>query len=258
VTQPGGPAAGWYADPGGSGGLRWWDGSRWTDHVAPPPPPVAPMAARPSAADELEQERTLGRYLRIFFILGAIGQIISLLATVQSVPAFREWIDIITDGRPLGPGEELPALAISSPLMQLAWIVTLGLGVLEIAWLWRVTQLARAVGLITRRSPGLAAFSFLIPIVNLWWPYQSVMDVLPAGHAGRETVRWWWGFTVGAGFASYVPIGLAFVSTGWAWLAALAVAAAVVQAAVLGRQVVSTTLAAHETMVADVVGTAMR
>ena len=27
--------AGWYED---SGGLRFWDGSRWTDNFAPPPP----------------------------------------------------------------------------------------------------------------------------------------------------------------------------------------------------------------------------
>jgi hypothetical protein len=31
----GGTAAGWYDDPAGSGGLRWWDGSRWSDHVQP-------------------------------------------------------------------------------------------------------------------------------------------------------------------------------------------------------------------------------
>jgi Protein of unknown function (DUF2510)/Neocarzinostatin family len=32
------PAAGWYVDPGGNGGLRWWDGVRWTDDVADAPP----------------------------------------------------------------------------------------------------------------------------------------------------------------------------------------------------------------------------
>jgi hypothetical protein len=31
------PAAGWYADPGVPGRLRWWDGSRWTEHVTPDP-----------------------------------------------------------------------------------------------------------------------------------------------------------------------------------------------------------------------------
>ncbi|MEJ7702505.1 MAG: DUF2510 domain-containing protein [Geodermatophilaceae bacterium] len=32
------PQAGWYADPAGTPGQRWWDGQRWTEHVHPPPP----------------------------------------------------------------------------------------------------------------------------------------------------------------------------------------------------------------------------
>ncbi|MGI5229266.1 DUF2510 domain-containing protein [Actinoallomurus sp. CA-142502] len=32
MTQPG-----WYADPSGGDGHRWWDGTRWTEHVNPPP-----------------------------------------------------------------------------------------------------------------------------------------------------------------------------------------------------------------------------
>jgi hypothetical protein len=38
------PAAGWYKDPAGSGGFRYWDGNAWTTHVQMPEmaPPVAP------------------------------------------------------------------------------------------------------------------------------------------------------------------------------------------------------------------------
>lgn len=45
------PAAGWYADPAGGGGQRYWDGSVWTEHVAAPvAQPVAPAApAAPEA-----------------------------------------------------------------------------------------------------------------------------------------------------------------------------------------------------------------
>ncbi len=35
------PEAGWYPDPSGSPGLRWWDGERWSDDTHPLPEPAA-------------------------------------------------------------------------------------------------------------------------------------------------------------------------------------------------------------------------
>lgn len=32
------PGPGWYPDPGGSGWMRYFDGSAWTSHIAPPVP----------------------------------------------------------------------------------------------------------------------------------------------------------------------------------------------------------------------------
>ncbi|MCM3658039.1 DUF2510 domain-containing protein [Agromyces mediolanus] len=44
---------GWYPDPAGGGGQRWWDGIGWTEHVAPgvpaAPAPAAPLADPPAA-----------------------------------------------------------------------------------------------------------------------------------------------------------------------------------------------------------------
>lgn len=42
------PPAGWYADPGGAPGYRYWDGRAW-GALALPPAPVAPVAPASSA-----------------------------------------------------------------------------------------------------------------------------------------------------------------------------------------------------------------
>ena len=47
VTTPPTPA-GWYPDPDGSGGQRYWDGSAWTEHRSP----ATPGPAQPTAAAE--------------------------------------------------------------------------------------------------------------------------------------------------------------------------------------------------------------
>jgi Protein of unknown function (DUF2510) len=43
------PPADWYQDPAGSGRLRYFTGTEWTDHFAPPPAraPTAPQTAGP-------------------------------------------------------------------------------------------------------------------------------------------------------------------------------------------------------------------
>ena len=39
-------AAGWYPDPAGSGTMRYWDGTRWTDAMSSAVPPASPENAR--------------------------------------------------------------------------------------------------------------------------------------------------------------------------------------------------------------------
>jgi hypothetical protein len=52
TVQDSAPAPGWYTDPGGSGGQRWWSGQGWTESVQMPavaPAEVAPAVVAPAA-----------------------------------------------------------------------------------------------------------------------------------------------------------------------------------------------------------------
>ncbi|UOX99862.1 phospholipid scramblase-related protein [Blastococcus sp. PRF04-17] len=57
MTQPP-PPPGWYPDPAGGAGARWWDGQGWTDHVQRPaapvqvPPPPVPVQHGPSLYEQ--------------------------------------------------------------------------------------------------------------------------------------------------------------------------------------------------------------
>src|SRR4051812_27019284 len=48
------PPAGWYADPEDPSQQRYWDGSTWTEHRVPGPPP----AAQPPSADPWTSQPT--------------------------------------------------------------------------------------------------------------------------------------------------------------------------------------------------------
>ncbi|RDV44882.1 hypothetical protein DOE76_09035 [Leifsonia sp. ku-ls] len=47
AAGPSSPAPGWYPDPYGYRGLRWWDGTRWGDQWTPAPSAYTPQRRRP-------------------------------------------------------------------------------------------------------------------------------------------------------------------------------------------------------------------
>src|SRR5580704_3979840 len=58
---PGAPP-GWYQDPAGGPGQRWWDGYAWTESTVlpqqPPPPPSAQVAPWVTASERLNAFNT--------------------------------------------------------------------------------------------------------------------------------------------------------------------------------------------------------
>ena len=62
TAAPPQPPPGWYPDPSGGPGQRYWDGTKWTDvNVPPSTPPIGPRNARRSTSP-----------LKVLLIIGAV------------------------------------------------------------------------------------------------------------------------------------------------------------------------------------------
>ena len=138
-----------------------------------------------------------------------------------------------------------------APVLQFASLGVLAAGVIFLVWMYRAADLARLLGLPARRTPALAACSFIIPILNLWWPYQSTCDLLPPGHHGRHVVARWWALWIVSTLSFVIVVASGF-GPGWLTGAVVAFAAIVtLAAATAARVVVHVVVDAHESIVAS-------
>lgn len=233
------PRPGWFADPWGGPGLRWWDGTQWTGHVQ----------HAPSPGRAIVDERVAARWARLALVWAGPAQAAGLVASAFQWTWIADNWDRLTRSSSSSPFLSDGGPQAAGAVAQVASVAVLGAAILFLVWFHRAAASARASGLPARRGPGLATASFVIPIVNLWWPYQSTCDLFPTGHPARRLVLRWWLLWLALDASGLLALGLAFV--GPAPLAAavgIGVVAALV-AAVAARAVVAEVLDAHEQIV---------
>ncbi len=190
---------GWYPDPWRQAPMRWWDGFRWTPQVSGPVE---------DPADKLREQRSWARWhligLRVapVLLLGS-GLLVSLL--LHSV--FTEVRDSTDTGSSFEPPPGFFALQALSALLS---PLSLSLLIARLGWFAHAVRTARALGRRSGRSTGLAVAGWLIPIVNLWWPYEDVRDLTPEGDPARRRLGWWWGCYLLQGFGLFPAVVVAF------------------------------------------------
>jgi Domain of unknown function (DUF4328)/Protein of unknown function (DUF2510) len=275
---PGAPP-GWYPDPAGGPGQRWWDGYAWTEATVlpqqppPPPPPwagappplgvaasVAPWVTASQRLSAFNASKLVGDELgmvpiaRLAVVMPAVYYLVNLV--VQRVNAdqlravghqFRlDWHDAqhgITPPPYHGPSG-------FSTVSLIVGLFTLAAVVVACVWQHRAAAAGRALGIPSRRSPAWGVGSWFVPVVNLWVPYSAIRDCLPPDDPHRPRVLQWWIAWLVAAFVSSLAGICALFSTAAALV--LSIPAALACLAVIGWApgIVSAVAAAHREAVA--------
>ncbi len=264
---PGAPP-GWYADPAGGPGQRWWDGYAWSDAVvAPttppgPPPPWAAASVRMSSAAAsslVKSELSMAGLARLTLAYPAISSFIVLLfirvnaTQLRSVGhQFRQINLAAQNGQP-APVLHIPTLnSGTSALLSLNWLLALAALVISLVWQHRAASAARAVGLYARHSPAWGVGSWFVPVVSFWIPFQAIADCLRPDDTNRILVSRYWLFTIGAGVCMLAAVIASLFSSPASLV--LCIPAALLSLGVLATapKVVATIGAAHRSLLEQV------
>jgi hypothetical protein len=240
---PGAPP-GWYPDPAGGPGQRWWDGYAWSEATVlpqhPPPPPWASAAAPQGPATQVapwavaserlgthnttqrvDEERSLVPVARFAVAMPAVYFLVSLILQRVNANQLRSaghqfrivWHDSQNGITP--PPYHAPSNSLT-PLGLLVGAATVAAVIVACIWQHRAASAGRALGIPSRRSPAWGVGSWFVPIVNLWMPYSAVRDCLPPDHPYRRRVLQWWIAWLLTGFLSTLAASAALFSTGTA------------------------------------------
>ena len=275
---PGAPP-GWYPDPAGGPGQRWWDGYSWTEATVlpqhPPPPPwanAAPPLGAPTeeapwavASERLNTFNTTGHvndemYLvpaaRVAVAIPAVYCIVALImvrvnaSQLRSVGhQFRQDYHYSQLGQTPPPYHGGSGL---NPLMLIAGLLTVAAIVVACVWQHRAAGAGRALGIPSNCSPAWGVGSWFVPVVNLRIPYTAVRDCLPVGHPARARVLQWWIAGLLAGWLTFAAYLCAFSSSTAALVVSIPAALAALAVVALSPGIVSAIAASHRDAMAQV------
>ncbi len=240
--------AGWYQDPSAPFLVRWWDGYRWTNEVRPGP------GGAVDPAKDLADEAKYGRLASIAVLVGAASYTCQAVITAALVSRFFHAIRDQFNAPLQSDGTRAPlvlphGITLLYVLSQLSGLVMLVVEVIFLVWFYNAAKVAARAGLPARRSPAWAVVGWIIPIVSLWFPYQSGVDFFPPGHPGRRKVGRWWALYLGMSVSLIVAAAVSFVGTGAGEVVAILAGGLSLAAALAARELITEVARVHAGLV---------
>lgn len=129
--------AGWYDDPAGSGTMRYWDGSRWTDALSSAVPPAGPHSARDDAR-AWALAAHLSALLSLVVGLVFVGPLLVYLAQRDdpfvrhhAAEALNFNLSVLLYAIPLAIGLAMLGIVLIVVPLALAWLVLVCVGAVK-------------------------------------------------------------------------------------------------------------------------------
>lgn len=161
------PLPGWYPDPAGGPGRRWWDGTQWTSYTQLP-----------------ERPGTRWRPLRTLALVTTALLVLNVFAQAAAALAYRSRISTIA--RVLEGTATFSEVSDNDDLVALARVVSGLLGfAIVVAFVWWFHAAYGNVPTLRRQrySRAWAIWGWVVPIMSFFRPKQILDDLWMAGDA---------------------------------------------------------------------------
>ena len=174
-TQPhAAPLPGWYPDPAGGPGHRWWDGRQWTSYTQQPDT---------AATQQWRPLRTLALVVAGLLVLNVFAQAATALAYQARITTIGRVVDGVATFEEVSDNDSLVALAnLVSGLLGVA------VAAVFVWWFYAAYSNVRALRR-PRYERGWAIWGWVVPVMSFFRPKQLLNDLWMAGDARYDATH---------------------------------------------------------------------